>query len=354
MTPRTYDLLSDLPVSIDGYELEGRSRSPRPDFTRVTTTFHLRGTGVEGLGEDVNYIEPEQRRQLAAGAVLPLRGVWTLGTFAAHLDSLDLFAGAEPAMGAARDYRRWAIESAALDLALRQAGRPLHVVLDRPSRPLRFAVSLRLGTPPSTRGVDDRRSIYGDVRFKLDAEPDWDDSLIAALAATGAVDVIDFKGAYKGTSVDVETDPELYRRCAEAFPEAWLEDPDLTDSAAAAALKPHHDRITWDVPIHSIDDVDALAFAPRGLNSKPSRFGSLERLFDFYDACEARGIALYGGGQFELGVGRGQIQILASLFHPDGSNDVAPAGWDSEDFPRTGLAASPLDPAPATRGFHRA
>ena len=29
-----------------------------------------------------------------------------------------------------------------------------------------------------------------------------------------------------------------------------------------------------------------------------------------------RGIALYGGGQFELGPGRGHIQYLASLFHP--------------------------------------
>ena len=41
----------------------------------------------------------------------------------------------------------------------------------------------------------------------------------------------------------------------------------------------------------------------------------MRRLFDFYDACEREGIGLYGGGQFELGPGRDQIQLLASLFH---------------------------------------
>ncbi len=33
---------------------------------------------------------------------------------------------------------------------------------------------------------------------------------------------------------------------------------------------------------------------------------------------------MYGGGMGELGVGRGQIELLAALFHPDAPNDVAP------------------------------
>ena len=106
-------------------------------------------------------------------------------------------------------------------------------------------------------------------------------------------------------------------------------------------LEPHRDRITWDAPIHSWADVEALPFPPRCLNCKPSRFGSLERLFEFYDRCDEHGIALYGGGQFELGVGRGQIQLLAALFHPDGPNDVAPGGYNDPE-PRPGLPASPL------------
>ena len=76
-------------------------------------------------------------------------------------------------------------------------------------------------------------------------------------------------------------------------------------------LEPHRDRITWDAPIHSWADVEALPFPPQVPELKPSRFGTLERLLEFYERCEEHGIALYGGGQFELGVGRGQIQVLA-------------------------------------------
>ena len=56
-------------------------------------------------------------------------------------------------------------------------------------------------------------------------------------------------------------------------------------------LEPHRDRVTWDAPIHSWADVEALPFPPRCLNCKPSRFGSLERLFEFYDRCAEHGIA---------------------------------------------------------------
>ncbi len=144
----------------------------------------------------------------------------------------------------------------------------------------------------------------------------------------------------------------LYRRVAEGFPEAWIEDPAL-DEETDAVLEPHRARITWDAPIHSWADVEALPFAPRCLNCKPSRFGSVARLFEFYDRCAEHGIALYGGGQFELGVGRGQIQLLAGLFHPDGPNDVAPGGYNAPE-PLAGLPVSPLDPRPAPTGFQRA
>ena len=48
-------------------------------------------------------------------------------------------------------------------------------------------------------------------------------------------------------------------------------------------------------------------------------------------AARQEGIELYGGGQFELGVGRGQIQILAALFSADGPNDVAPGGYNANE-----------------------
>lgn len=351
--PGSYDLIKDLPLTIDDYALEPLERPGGPTYVRRTTVFHLRGSGEEGLGEDVTYGEEEQLAQQQAGPSLTLSGTWTLDSFSRHLEGLELFGGTQPSLPAYRDYRRWALESAALDLALRQAGTSLHAVLGREPRPVTFGVSLRLAGSP--RGVLDRIEAYGpSVRFKLDYEPTWDAELIKALAATDAVDVVDFKGAYKGTSVDVDTEPEVYAACADAFPHAWLEDPDLTDPEAAAVLVLRHDRVTWDAPIHSVGDIVRFGIEPRALNAKPSRFGSLEKLLAFYDHCEAHRIVLYGGGQSELGPGRGQIQLLASLFHPDGPNDVAPAGWDQDEFPRTGLPTSPLDPRPDPVGFRRA
>ena len=353
MSERTYDLIADLPVRIEGYELTGHDRFISDEFSRLTTTVALSGGGETGYGEDVVYDEDEQRAFRADGPLLDLSGEWTIDALSRRLDALDLFAGREPTMPAYHEYRRWTFESAALDLALRQAGTALHDLLGREPQPLNFVVSIRLGEPPDPSGVLERIAAYGKVRFKLDAEPSWDDALLDTLAQTGAVDVFDLKGAYKGTPVDVDTDPDLYERIAERFDSAWIEDPDLTVPEADAALLPHRGRITWDAPIHSVEDVRRLPFAPRALNSKPSRFGTLAALFDFYDFCEAEGIRLYGGGQSELSVGRGQIQYLASMFHPDGGNDVAPSGWDHADWPRTGLPASPLDPDPEPIGFRR-
>src|SRR4029077_10663940 len=145
----------------------------------------------------------------------------------------------------------------------------------------------------------------------------WD-GVSAAAGAAGRVQTLDFRGIYRA-EFGSPPDAGLYRRVATAFPGAWLEDPALTP-ATAAALADAHDRITWDAAIHEWSDVEALPFRPRCLNSKPSRFGSVRRLFDFYDACAREGIGLYGGGQYELGPGRDQIQLLASLFHPDAPN----------------------------------
>jgi hypothetical protein len=348
----TYDQVAELPLRIDGYALEAHTRRISDEFERVTTTFHLGGAGEEGVGEDVTYGPLEQRTQQERGADLPLAGDWSFDAFSEHVGALDLFRAGEPEFPAYRHYRRWALESAALDLALRQAGRSLAEVLEREPRPIVFGVSLRLGQPPSFVPGPRRLDAYPGLRVKLDATPAWDASLLERLAATGAVASIDFKGAYKGTPVDVETDPALYARVAETLPEAWLEDPDLTDPDADAALEPYRDRITWDAPIHSVADIESLPFPPRTVNVKPSRIGSVRALFGAYDYCEERGMGMYGGGQSELAQGRGQIQYLASLFHPDGPNDIAPSGYDWTDFP-AGLAASPLAPDLEPTGFRR-
>ena len=246
-------------------------------------------------------------------------------------------------------YRTWAYESAALDLALRQAALPLHSVLEREPQPVRFVVSMRLGEPPSAEPLRRRLALYPGLRFKLDPTSSWDEPLIAELRDSGAVEAVDFKAFYTGTIVDQPADPVLYRRVVEAFADAWIEDPALTPETEPL-LAPHRERFSWDAPIHSIADIQSLPYPPRMVNIKPSRLGGLRNLLDAYDFCQRQAIGNYGGGQFELGVGRGQIQYLASLFHPDAPNDVAPTGFNLAGA-QPGLPSSPLPPAPAEVGF---
>ncbi len=352
----SYDAIAELPLAIESCEFEGLELVIG-EFERLATVIKLRGGGHEGVGEDVTYDAVDHVGQQSHGPPAGLPGTYSFDSFSKALDAIDLFPAAAPERDVSRDYRRWAFESAALDLALRQAGTNLAAILGREPRPLNFVSSLRLaGFGPDARSTIEpvlaRLAVYPTLRFKLDPFNDWDDELIAALVETGAVDSLDLKGFYKGTPVDVITDPELYAKLIEAFPDAWLEDPDVTDETKPL-LDPVSERVTWDAPIHSIADIEAMPFSPpKTVNVKPSRFGPISNLFATYDYCDARGIGAYGGGQTELGPGRGQIQYLAAIFHPDTPNDVAPGGYnDPEQATKPGLPSSPLQPSIDPLGF---
>jgi L-alanine-DL-glutamate epimerase-like enolase superfamily enzyme len=344
--------LAELPIEIESYELTGHDRE-FGDFTRPSTVVHIHGGGQEGIGEDVVYDVLDHIAHRDAGPVLDLTAPTTLGEACALLGELDLFPGAAPERDASRLYRRWAYESAALDLALRQSRLALWEVVERDPQPLRFVCSTRLGSfgddarKSSTEAIRKRLAKYPDLEFKLDPENDWDKALIDEIAELAPVAVLDLKGMYSGTPVDVDTDPKLYLAVAEKFGDAYLEDPDINDETRDV-LAPFDDRITWDAPLHSLADVKAMA--RKAINSKPSRFGSLEELLSIYDYCAQNGIAVYGGGQGELQCGRGQIQYLASLFHASTPNDVAPSGYNDPAVP-SGMPTSPMDPAPSETGF---
>jgi L-alanine-DL-glutamate epimerase-like enolase superfamily enzyme len=351
----SFDSIAELPLEIESCEFEGLEIA-LADFERLTTVVKLRGGGHEGIGEDVVYDGVDHVAQQAAGPPEGLAGASSFAEFSERLDSIDLFPAGAPQRDVSREYRRWAFESAALDLALRQAGVSLAAALGREPRPVNFVNSMRLASAGERSSIEPllaRLAVYPSLRFKLDPVNDWDDELIAALVGTGAVDSLDLKGFYKDTPVDVETDPELYAKLIEAFPEAWLEDPDVT-AETKPLLNPVSERVTWDAPIHSIADIEAMPWSPpKTVNVKPSRFGPIRDLFAAYDYCEAHGIGAYGGGQTELGPGRGQIQYLASIFHPDTPNDVAPRGYNEPDKATSpGLPSSPLEPAIAPTGFH--
>ena len=347
-----YDRLAQLPLRIESYELSGHDRE-FGDFTRPSTVVHLHGQGKEGIGEDVAYTVLDHIAHRDAGPVHDLSAPQTLGELCDLVGELDLFASAAPEYPASRNYRRWAYESAALDLALRQNRLALWEVAERDPAPLRFVCSTRLGSfgddakRSSTEALRKRLAKYPGLEFKLDPENDWDAALIAEIAELAPVAVLDLKGHYSGTPVDVETDPELYAAVAEAFPDAYIEDPDINDETREL-LEPHADRVTWDAPLHSLADVQELG--RKAINSKPSRFGSLRELLAIYEHCEREGIAVYGGGQGEVECGRGQIQYLASLFHPNTPNDIAPAGYNDPSVP-SGMPTSPMDPAQSEVGF---
>src|SRR5215203_6780244 len=138
----SFDAIADLPLQIDGCEFEGLSLNAGA-FERLTTIVKLRGGGEEGIGEDVVYDAVDHVAQQDHGPPQGLAGKYTFAEFSDHLDGIDLFPAAPPEREEiSRDYRRWAFESAALDLALRQAGTNLVAVLDRQPKPLNFVNSM--------------------------------------------------------------------------------------------------------------------------------------------------------------------------------------------------------------------
>lgn len=342
-----YDRISGLGFRVDGYDLELHEMETSSGFKRVSTVVSLHGDEEEGRGEDVTY-QSEEHYEFVDSPTLDLKGEYTIKSFSRELDEVDLFPS-EPESEKSLNYRRWAFESAALDLALKQSSTDLSDALKLEYDPVRFVVSTRLGDPPSVERLEEWLSIDPDLEFKLDPTDDWTLELTREVAETGSVRVLDLKSMYEGTEVDQEPNPELYRWMIEEFPDAIIEDPALTEETETL-FEGYKHRVSWDYPITGVESIESLPFKPHWLNIKPSRFGTLRSLFDSIDYCIDSGINMYGGGQFELDVGREHIHALASLFYPDSPNDVAPSEYNAPE-PREGLPTSPLPPPTNPRGL---
>jgi hypothetical protein len=340
--------LAALPLVVEACEYDRLHAVLAHEFERITTHVRLVGDGADGLGEDVSVFREDGSTLHETSPSLPLEGEWTLAGFCDHIATLALWAEPQEWEVALR-FRRWAFESAALDLALRQADRSLHDVLGLDPQPVRFVNSLGLGETPSIEPVLRRLTRSPGVRFKLDAEATWTPALVEEVAATGAVDTIDFKGHYGFEIEDPDALGALYDHVLDAFPDAYLEDPHDRPEIAQR-LGDHLERVSYDSQIRSAGDIGATPLAARVVNVKPSRIGSLQALFEVYARCAREQRPMYGGGMGELGVGRGQIELLASLFHADAPNDVAPSAYN-EDDPAGALPASPLAPRLAATGF---
>src|SRR5690349_19190069 len=110
--------LAELPLVVESCEYERLSCVFSSEFERVTTHVRLRGAGADGLGEDISIHVEDGTSLHESQLALPLAGEWALAGFCDHLATLEQWIE-PPEWEAARRWRNWAFESAALDLALR-------------------------------------------------------------------------------------------------------------------------------------------------------------------------------------------------------------------------------------------
>lgn len=345
---KIYEKLKELTLQIEEVELEKKSKQVNPEFERVTTTVKLRGPEKTGYGEDVIWDAEEHEKLQENIDELDLKQGHTLEDFSERLSLQDLFFGEEPPREDYRNYRTWAFESAALDLALKQKGISLAEALSREYSELNFVASPGLGNPPSMEPV---QKIWeqADVGLKLDATDRWSDKLVKKLSESGKVRIVDLKGHYEDEDVRQEADPELYRKIVENFSEALIEDPVLNGETRSIFEGEEH-RVTWDEPITSVGSIKSLPFEPEKINIKPSRFGSIRKLLDAIEYCINHDIEMYGGGQFELGKGREHIHAIASIFYPNSPNDIAPRNYNDQE-PQD-LTPPPLKPEKDLEGLN--
>jgi len=279
--------LAALPVVVDDVECRvGAVRVPSyPGGVRPTSEVRL----GDGRGECVAWTA-EAHAALRERMGLVPRGRWAhLGDWAAAMR--ERFT--DP-------YERAALEAAAIDLALRQAGTSLFALAGVAPRPVRYVVSYgRLRDPMADAEPG--------VELKLDVDPAWDEATWASLRR---VAVLDFKGT--GSPADHE-------RAHRAVPEALIEDALAGPWSASLST-----RLSFDAPVTSARALDALPARPAAVNLKPARMGGVLEALACAERCAREGIAVYVGGMFEVGVGRPQLRALAALLCPDAPNDVAP------------------------------
>ena len=240
-------------------------------------------------------------------------------------------------------------------LALRQAGRSLAEAVGREARPVTFVLVRRAGStrnrPTSSRPWLELYPTH--CRFKLDpATLVADDELVAELAATGRDRLRRPEGTVRGhrrrpAGGSCALPTRRSRRCL--TPGSRTPRSPRTLGRSSSRTRARIDRGTR--PSTQSRTSRASRGRRRTINIKPSRFGmSAGPAGRLRLPARVKASGAYGGGQFELGPGRGQIQYLASLFHPDAPNDVAPLGYNARE-PKPGLPTSPLEPAPAFIGF---
>ena len=173
--------------------------------------------------------------------------------FSRHLEAQPL---PESERRASLDYRRWAFESAALDLALRQAGRSLGDAVGRDPRPVTFVASGGLGDPPTTARL----------RAFLASTPVFGSS--STLAPTGRTPSSPSFGARWSTRSTSRASTAARSSTTRPTPPLSARDRGVPGRVARgpgahgrddAGPRAPGGQVTWDAPIHAVEDIQASA-----------------------------------------------------------------------------------------------
>ena len=309
-----------LPVLIEGHSVETGSVPVDGYYdgrARPTGEISVTGCGQVGRGENVDWTSEEQARFARAVGDLvpgPSRST-TIGGLSASLLESD-----------AHPHHRAAIEAAAIELALGQAGTDLFRLAGRPRREIRVCWSIGRETVehdgPET-AVDALLVLQPEARIKIDGpSTGWPEAAWGALAATGRIVVVDFKRDGSARQVALAHDH---------LPDAWLEDPPLPrsdpshrDPPAVRSDPAWLSRVALDGYVGSAADLCRPPIPPAAINVKAPRVGGWLEALRCLERCAREGWHAYIGGMFEVGVGRRQARDLASLFTAEAWNDLAP------------------------------
>lgn len=305
---RLADRLARLPVVIEAHSVDIGSvpiegyygREPRP-----TGQVSLVGAGHLGRGENVDWTPEDQRRFATVCRELVPRVVRPNAT------SIGAVARALRESGA-HSYHRAAIEAAVIDLALRQLSTDLFELSGRRSRPIRLCFSIgreEVEREGPLAAVERLLAVRPEARVKIDCPPaGWSAPTWRALAATGRIVIVDFKREAAPGQVDL---------AHSVLPDAWLEDP-------PAHLDGVPSRVALDGYVTEVADLEDPPLSLAAVNVKASRLGGPLEALAVLERCRRSGWLAYFGGMFEVGVGRRQARVLASLFTAGAWNDLGP------------------------------
>jgi len=216
-----------------------------------------------------------------------------------------------------------ALEMAMWDLAARQAGVPLRVLLGGTRTAIESGVSIGIqDSLDDLVGRVEAERADGYRRIKIKVKPGWDLDAVAAIRRhLGDIPLmVDANAAY--TLADAAHLARL-----DAFNllmiEQPLDDDDIVDHARLQ--RSLTTPICLDESIHSVRlGRDALdAGACRIINIKPGRVGGHAESIRLHDLCAARSVPVWHGGMLESGIGRAHNIHLSTLPNFSLPGDVA-------------------------------